>query len=95
MPFVYILRRADGAFVTGSTWNLSYRLRQHDSGPSPDDAGTPALVYAEWHERIDEAYYREREIHGWTHGQKRELTEARAEGERTTDPGQGRRFPAR
>jgi hypothetical protein len=37
------------------------------------------LVYTEKFDRIDEAYYRERQIHGWSHAKKLALIERRNE----------------
>lgn len=78
MPFTYILLCADQSYYTGSTWDLIIRLRQHKAGEDEGAAYTKRrrpvkLVYYEEHERIVDAYAREKQIHGWTHGKKRML----------------------
>ena len=78
--YVYILRCADGSFYTGSTKNLEIRLRQHQSGQGANYTKTRlpvVLVYYEEYLRIDKAFYRERQIHGWTHRKKLALIEGR------------------
>ena len=75
---MYILRCPDGTLFTGTTWDLSRRLmpRGSDDGNGGTDTvwGRPArLVYVEWFERIDEAFYRERQVHGWRRAQKDRL----------------------
>ncbi|MBD8608865.1 GIY-YIG nuclease family protein [Aeromicrobium sp. CFBP 8757] len=76
MPFTYVLLCADNTYYTGSTWDLLTRLRQHRSGEGAayTSRRLPVrLVYYEEYERINEAFYREKKIHGWTHGKKRML----------------------
>ncbi|WP_411721480.1 GIY-YIG nuclease family protein [Mycetocola sp.] len=75
MPYMYILRCSDGTLYTGSTWDLSHRMDQHDpgSGATSTSRRPLTLVYFEHFDRIDEAYYREREIHGWTRWKKDRL----------------------
>lgn len=76
---MYILRCPDGRFFTGTTWDLSRRLTPNGSewsegGGTETVWGRPArLVYIEWFDRIDEAFYRERQVHGWRHEQKEQL----------------------
>ncbi len=76
MPFTYVLMCADKTYYTGSTWDLLARLRQHRSGEGATYTSRRLpvrLVYYEEYERINEAFYREKKIHGWTHGKKRML----------------------
>lgn len=78
MPYMYILRGGDGTLYTGTAWTLAPRREQADG--EPPEVGITAsgrssrwplrLVYVEWHDRIDEAYYREREVHGWRRWRK-------------------------
>ena len=76
---MYILRCPDGTLFTGTTWDLSRRLTPNgsDRGEGDDTEttwGRPArLVYVEWFDRIDEAFYRERQVHGWRRWQKDRL----------------------
>lgn len=76
MPYMYILRCADGTLYTGSTWDLSHRMDQHESGLGATYTSRRrpvALVYFEYFDRIDEAYYRERQVHGWVRWRKDRL----------------------
>ncbi len=76
MPFTYVLECTDKTYYTGSTWDLITRLRQHKDGEGGayTRRRLPVrLVYYEFYERIAEAWGRERQIHGWTHGKKRVL----------------------
>ena len=74
--FVYILRCADGSYYTGSTKNLEYRLYQHQNGEGANHTKTRLpveLVYFEEFERIDEAFYREKQVQGWSRKKKEAL----------------------
>ena len=67
--YVYILECSDGTFYTGSTINLETRLKQHQSGKGAKHtrARLPVkLVYAQRFSRIQEAFYREKQIQGWS-----------------------------
>ncbi len=78
--FVYILLCVDGSFYTGSTNDLERRLIEHQNGAGANHTRKRLpveLVYTEEYDRIDEAYYRERQIHGWSHAKKLALIEGR------------------
>ena len=80
--FVYILLCADGSFYTGSTNDLVRRLEEHLNGQGANHTRKRLpveLVYTEEYDRIDEAYYRERQIHGWSRDKKLALIEGRNE----------------
>jgi putative endonuclease len=73
MPYMYILRCTDGSLVTGTTWNLSVQMGADDcpGGTTRTAWRRPVeLVYVEPFDRLDEAYYREREVHGWDRSRK-------------------------
>lgn len=80
-PTVYILLCSDGRNYVGSTTHLEERLKAHfgehpiyESGSKFTKAFTPIkLVYTEEYDRIDEAFKRERQIHGWSHAKKEAL----------------------
>jgi len=83
MPWVYILSCRDGTLYVGSTatdpvartWehnNDEYRAARYTIKRRP-----VVLVYAEEVARIDEAYRRERQLHGWSHGKKQALIDGR------------------
>ena len=78
--FMYILLCGDGTYYTGSTRNLERRLAQHQSseGAIHTKMHQPVqLVYFEEFNRIDLAFYREKQIQGWSHEKKRALIEGR------------------
>ncbi len=78
--FVYILLCIDGSYYTGSTNDLDRRLEEHQNGKGANHTRKRLpveLVYFEEYDRIDEAYYRERQIHGWSHTKKEALIEGR------------------
>ena len=75
-PTMYILKCANDKFYTGSTKNLEKRLNQHQSGEGANftKKHLPVeLVYFEIFERIDWAFYREKQIQGWSHKKKEAL----------------------
>ncbi len=73
---MYILECADGSYYTGSTNNLELRLVQHHSGEGANHTKKRLpvrLVYFEEFDRIDEAFYREKQVQGWTRAKKEAL----------------------
>jgi putative endonuclease len=73
MPYTYILECADESFYTGSTWNLQRRLWQHQNGLGAKHTAKRLpvkLVYYEVYDRIDTAFYREKQIQGWSRRKK-------------------------
>ena len=76
--YTYILRCNDGTFYTGSTKNLKRRLTQHRTGMGAKytKKRLPVeLVYLELFMRIDEAFYREKQIQSWSQLKKAALIE--------------------
>jgi putative endonuclease len=74
--YMYILRCANGKYYTGSTKNLELRLAQHQAGEGANYTrkNLPVvLVYAEEFDRIDEAFYREKQVKGWSRKKKEAL----------------------
>lgn len=74
--FVYILKCADGSYYTGSTNNLEIRLWEHQNGLGANHTQKHLpveFVYSEEYERIDQAFYREKEIQGWSRKKKEAL----------------------
>ena len=73
---MYILRCSDGSYYTGSTRDLEGRLYEHQNG-----LGTVftkkrlpiKLVYCKEFERIDDAFYREKQVQGWSRAKKEAL----------------------
>lgn len=73
---MYILKCADGSYYTGSTKNLEKRLWQHQNGEGANytKKHLPVeLVYYEEYDRIDHAFYREKQVQGWTKKKKESL----------------------
>ena len=76
--YTYILECADGTYYTGSTKDLEKRLWEHENfyGANYTKKKHPVkLVYFEEYSRIDTAFYREKQIQGWSHGKKKALIE--------------------
>jgi adenosine deaminase len=74
--YLYILECADGSYYTGSTKYLDRRLAQHQSGEGANHTRKRLpvkLVYYETFTRIDEAFYREKQIQGWSRKKKEAL----------------------
>ena len=73
---MYILLCADGSYYTGSTRDLELRLKQHQSGEGAIHTRKRLpveLVYYEEFQRIDEAFYREKQVQGWSRKKKEAL----------------------
>ena len=71
--YVYILKCANGKFYTGSTSDLKKRLSEHNMGEGANftKKNLPVeLVYCEEFSRIEDAFYREKQIQGWTQKKK-------------------------
>ena len=73
---VYILQCSNGEYYVGSTSDLENRLNEHEKGRGCDftKAHLPVkLVYTEEYPTIEEAYKRERQLHGWSKAKKEAL----------------------
>ena len=78
--YMYILECSDGTYYIGSTNNLERRLAEHqaEEGANYTAKRLPVkLVYYEEFQRIDEAFYREKQIQGWSRKKKEALIEGR------------------
>ena len=78
--YVYILECGDGSFYTGSTVDLKVRIIEHELGMGANytKKHQPVrLVYSEEYDRIDEAFYREKQIQGWSKAKKQALIDGR------------------
>lgn len=74
--YMYILRCQNDSYYTGSTKYLELRLTQHWTGNGSNHTRKypPAeLVYVEKFDRIDFAFYREKQIQGWSRKKKEAL----------------------
>ena len=77
---MYILRCADNSYYTGSTKHLKKRIKEHQIGEGANhtSARLPViLVYYEEFDRIDHAFYREKQVQRWTRKKKEALIENR------------------
>jgi type I restriction enzyme S subunit len=73
---MYILQCADGSYYTGSTTNLELRLAQHQAGEGANHTKKRLpvkLVYYEFFDRIQDAFYREKQVQGWSRKKKEAL----------------------
>ena len=74
--WMYILTCSNGAYYTGSTNNLNLRLQQHQSGNGANFTKKHlpvVLVYSEEYARVQDAFYREKQIQGWSRKKKEAL----------------------
>ena len=76
--YMYILLCSDGSYYTGSTIDLERRLAQHQNGEGANHTKKRlpvSLLYYEEYQRIDEAFYREKQVQGWSRKKKEALIE--------------------
>ncbi len=76
MPFVYILKCADGSYYTGSTVDLEMRIAQHQTGYFKGYTSSRLPVELIWHQDFateHEAFVCKRQIKGWTRAKKEAL----------------------
>ncbi|WP_027078655.1 GIY-YIG nuclease family protein [Maribacter antarcticus] len=80
--YAYLLKCADDSYYTGSTKDLERRLEQHQNGEAANHTSSRlpvALVYFEKFEKIDQAFYREKQIQKWSRAKKEALINNKAE----------------
>ncbi|KEY19299.1 GIY-YIG nuclease family protein [Kaistella antarctica] len=78
--YMYILKCVDDSYYTGSTINLELRLAQHQNGEGANHTRKRlpvVLVYYEEYQNIAEAFYREKQVQGWSRKKKEALIENR------------------
>jgi putative endonuclease len=71
--YMYIIKCSDDTFYTGSTKDLDKRLQQHQNGEGANYTSKRLpveLTYSEEYQRIDEAFYREKQVQGWSRKKK-------------------------
>ncbi|MYA21869.1 MAG: GIY-YIG nuclease family protein, partial [Gemmatimonadetes bacterium] len=74
--YYYILLCSNDQYYPGSTTDLESRLAQHKSGQGANFTRKHLpveLVYFEKFSRIDEAFYREKQVQGWSRKKKEAL----------------------
>ena len=73
---MYILRCSNNTYYTGSTKDLERRIEEHQLGLGANYTRKHLpvkLVYFEEFERIDDAFYREKQVHNWSQKKKEAL----------------------
>ena len=74
--WMYILKCSDGSYYTGSTKDLGRRFQQHQAGEGGNHTKKRLpvkLVYFETFDRIDKAFFREKQVQGWSRKKKEAL----------------------
>jgi len=73
---MYILLCANGQYYTGSTNDLERRLAQHQMGEGANFTRKHLpvkLVYFEEFQLVSDAFYREKQVQGWSRAKKEAL----------------------
>ena len=76
MPWIYILRCADGSTYVGSTWDVERRLDQHQRGQGAvyTSRRLPVeLVFAHYDDSIAAVFALEKQIQGWSRAKREAL----------------------
>jgi putative endonuclease len=76
--WVYILKCSDDSYYTGSTNDLNLRMSQHQNGEGANHTKKRLpveLVYTEYFDKVCDAFYREKQIQGWSRAKKEALIE--------------------
>ncbi len=74
--YMYILLCSTGEYYTGSTINLKKRVAEHQRGEGAifTKSRLPVkLEYFEKYDRIDDAFYREKQVQKWRRQKKKAL----------------------
>ncbi|MFZ0282212.1 MAG: GIY-YIG nuclease family protein, partial [Bacteroidales bacterium] len=74
--YLYILLCSNGQYYAGSTIDPDRRLAQHCNGEGANFTRKHLpvqLIYYEEFDRIDKAFYREKQIQGWSRKKKEAL----------------------
>ncbi len=82
MAWMYILECCDGSYYVGSTKDLKRRLSQHQDGIGANYTSKRLpvkLVYFEEYDRVDEAFYREKQVQGWRRAKREALINGQPE----------------
>jgi putative endonuclease len=76
MAWMYILECCDGSYCVGSTKDLELRFLQPQSGKGSryTSGRLPVqLIYCEEYDRVSDAFYREKQVQGWTRRKREAL----------------------
>jgi putative endonuclease len=96
MPWTYIVQCRDDTYYVGSTYELDRRVSEHNLGfgaayTRPYRRRPVTLVWSAHFDRMDQAYWYEKQIQGWGREKRQALIEGRWEdlpalaGNRETD----------
>lgn len=80
MPFVYIVRCADGTLYTGYAVNPKARAEKHNAGRGAKYTASRrpvTLVYSQWFKTVGAALKREYAMKQWTRAEKEALVARR------------------
>ena len=76
VAYTYILECANGEYYVGSTTDMERRLKEHQAGLGgrfTKEHLPVKLIYTEEYQTIDQAFRRERQLHGWSRAKKEAL----------------------
>ena len=76
IAYMYILLCSNGCYYVGSTTDLDARMMEHENGVGANFTckHLPVkLIYYEEFPRIEDAFYREKQIQGWSRKKKEAL----------------------
>ena len=76
LSYTYILECSNGQYYVGSTTNLERRLQEHQAGLGANFTRKHLpvkLVYYEEYQSVEQAFRRERQLHGWSRAKKEAL----------------------
>jgi len=74
--YTYILKCSDGTYYVGSTKDIKKRVKEHQAGEGANHTKKRLpveLIYYEEYNRIDDAFYREKQLQGWSRKKKEAL----------------------
>jgi predicted GIY-YIG superfamily endonuclease len=73
---MYILECSDGSYYTGSTKDLELRIAEHQAGKGANHTAKRLpvkLVYYEYFDRVEAAFFREKQVQRWSREKKEAL----------------------
>ncbi len=76
MAWMYILECCDNSYYVGSTKDLKRRMSQHQDGTGANYTSKRLpvkLVYCEEYEHVADAFYREKQVQGWSRRKREAL----------------------
>jgi putative endonuclease len=77
--YMYILKCVNDTYYTGSTIDLQRRFNEHQTGLGANYTKKifpVELVYVEEYPKISQAFYREKQVQGWSRAKKEALINA-------------------